>query len=79
MFVKHHFVSKKHCEAKTYKRLRNMLLEKGYKPLSNIIYNYSFDYKITKPSNKTKFNYPYTIYVTYPNKPTLLNQYYLAA
>ena len=36
---------KKEREADCYRKYRNLLIKKGYKPLNNITYTYSFDYK----------------------------------
>lgn len=59
---------KKSREEEVYKKIRKMLIKKGYKPLNIITYTYSFDCKETKRSNKTKFNYPYTLILKYPIK-----------
>ena len=59
---------KKEREADCYRKYRNLLIKKGYKPLNIITYTYSFDCKETKRSNKTKFNYPYTLILKYPIK-----------
>jgi len=60
---------KQHREEKVYQKVRKILIKKGYKPLNNITYTYSFDCKQTKrpyyPYSiiiKYKYNYPPTNY-----------------
>ena len=58
---------KKSREEEIYSKIRKMLIKKGYKPLNNITYTYSFDYKKTCRSKHslTRFKYPYSIIVKY--------------
>lgn len=64
--VKMNFL-KKSNEEEMYSKIVKMLLKKGYKPINNTTYRYTFDCKLTKTSNYpfSKFNnlrpYPYTI------------------
>ncbi len=57
--VKMNFL-KKSNEEEMYNNIVKMLLEKGYKPLNNITYHYSFDCKNTTISND-----PYSITINY--------------
>ena len=66
--VKFNFL-KKEREVELYNKIRKKLIKKGYKPLNNITYKYSFDCKQTKISNypfstanKLK-KYPHTIII----------------
>ena len=58
---------KKEREADCYRKYRDLLIKKGYTPLNNITYTYSFDYKKTCRSKHslTRFKYPYSIIVKY--------------
>lgn len=58
---------KKHRETKMYNQIKKMLIKKGYKPINNITYTYSFDCKQTKRSNKSlnQYKYPYSIVIKY--------------
>lgn len=68
--VKMNFL-KKSNEEEMYSKIVKMLLKKGYKPLNNTIYRYTFDCKRTKTSNYpfSEINnlkpYPYTITINY--------------
>lgn len=64
--VKRNFL-KKSREEEMYRKFRKMLIKKGYKPLNNITYTYSFDCKQTKRSNKSpnQHKYPYSIVIKY--------------
>lgn len=64
--VKRNFF-KKSREEEMYRKFRKMLIKKGYKPLNNITYTYSFDCKQTKRSNKSpnQHKYPYSIVIKY--------------
>lgn len=57
--VKMNFL-KKSNEEEMYSNIVKMLLEKGYKPLNNTTYKYTFDCKRTET-----FNDPYSITIIY--------------
>ena len=67
---------KKECELEMYNNIVNMLLKKGFKPLNNTVYKYTFSCRNTTtsnyPFNETNKLKPYSYTIT-------IKQYKLAA